>query len=233
MPDLSPAELQYRKRMMVFWATMVLTGLAGVGSVVGMVVLFATMDYSRLRPVPMPNVEWRVEGREFALVPTNVGPRERAVLLEISDVTGEAIRGARMKYAQSWNRDRRADGVYLFYEGHGIEGPRLVVTSTAHVARRAAGDAVFDALFREEARIDAEVAGLGLDAVERPGLVTWGDEVILHLLRDKGQPAGFRIRARSGRKVFSALVIGIPFEDPGRLDAVLRPCLDALDAYPR
>ena len=127
MPDPTPAEIQYRKRMTVFWVTIVLGSLAAIGSVVGAVVFFVMFAFEQLEQVPP--MEFRVEGRELRVVPADVGSRERAVLLEISDVTGRRIVGPTLRYAQSWNRERRADGAFLSYQGHGIEGPRLVVSS--------------------------------------------------------------------------------------------------------
>lgn len=80
-------------------------------------------------------------------------------------------------------------------------------------------------------QIGFAMEGDDVQRIERNDLFRWGDESRMVLLENANGPVGNLFLARKDRRVIMVMFVGVYFDDPDTLAAMLEPRLDALDAW--
>jgi hypothetical protein len=167
----------------------------------------------------------------LAPAPLTVGQVERDVALEAADVAAFSPGLTFDAAKETWRYERVWDGgteLEYTYENFDGADSMLMVSTLAYVEPTA-----------EDASWVMTGTGIGLgladtqgvQLVETPGLLTWGEENDCRLFVVDGMNWGTMCAARKGRRVYVATVAGVAFDQPGSMDVLLASQLAAFDNW--
>ncbi len=160
-----------------------------------------------------------------------IGAAERDLILDASDLAplfpGTTIDVTREK----WTYEPAYDGAYdLEYEYESADSdPNVLFISTMASLEPSVTDASWVYTGADLGLGLAESEGVTL--VETPSVLSWGDERKCKQFMTEGVSVGTLCVARKGARVYVASVVGVPFEEPGSMDALLATQLAAFEAW--
>ena len=161
---------------------------------------------------------------------------ERQAVITATDLAAYGAEPERLDEREVWNTKRNLDGTLeIEYEYDQDLAPgdddTLAVLSTVELHHS-------DSSARESfgMMISAYKIGFGVSGVqsrEQPHRMAGVDQSHFSLILNDGQnPVGNMVVVRAGKRVHGLLVIGVYFDDPATLEAILRPTIERSATLP-
>jgi hypothetical protein len=162
-----------------------------------------------------------------------VGPADKALLLQASELVPYGYGFQRIAQHETFKKSRDIDGTieveYEFETPDNENEHALYLDVVVTVSRKRS-----DARVSQGAENIGLLAGLKIEGIvreEKPGFYTYGESSAFFVLKKDGTPIGNYFSVREGKKTYSILLAGMYIEDPAIWKELVEPKLKAFSTY--